>query len=88
MPNKLSQQDLDHIGVLRKREVAAQLGISKWTLDHWVKDKKFPPPTFLQVGSPAVWRVRVVKDFLDKARRARRPKRSPRGMLRNKGATK
>jgi predicted DNA-binding transcriptional regulator AlpA len=69
----------DDIGMLRAREVARQLGISTWTLKRWCKENKFPAPIYLQVGSPATWRVRDIKAFLDKARRARRPKRGMRG---------
>jgi predicted DNA-binding transcriptional regulator AlpA len=71
------------IGLVRKIEVCSLLSISTWTLERWVAQGKFPPPIQLQVGSPVVWRVKDIEGYLDRCRRARRPKRKPRGMFRH-----
>jgi predicted DNA-binding transcriptional regulator AlpA len=67
--------------VLRKSVVAQRLGTTIWTLDRWVKAGKFPPPLFMQDGTPAVWRLRDIEAFLDKRRRSRRVRPEPRGSL-------
>ena len=67
--------------MLRKIEVARRLRISVYSLDRWVKDHKFPPPIYLQPGSPATWRARDVEAFIEKRRVARRVQPKVRGML-------
>jgi predicted DNA-binding transcriptional regulator AlpA len=85
LPDQIEREEIDRrISVLRKVDVAAHLGVSTWTIDRWVKESRFPSPIYLQPGSPATWRLRDIEAFLDKARRARRPKRSPRGMIRQR----
>jgi predicted DNA-binding transcriptional regulator AlpA len=83
LPEQSHDIDL-RIGVLRKVDVATRLAVSTWTIDRWVAQGKFPPPIYLQPGSPATWRVRDIEAFLDKCRRARRPKRAPRGMIKQR----
>jgi predicted DNA-binding transcriptional regulator AlpA len=62
--------------------VAARLDVHPSTVVRWVSENKFPPPIYLQPGSPARWRVRDVEAFIEKRRASRRPRPKLRGALR------
>jgi predicted DNA-binding transcriptional regulator AlpA len=66
----------------RLTEVAAQLSVHPSTVTRWLKNKKFPPPVFLQEGSPARWRSSDIDAFIEKRRASRKPKPKLRGALR------
>jgi excisionase family DNA binding protein len=70
------------ITLLSKGQVAARLGIAKYTVDRWVRAGQFPKPVFLQVGSHAKWRARDIDAFVEKRSRSRRPRPTLRGALR------
>lgn len=79
----LSQHE--NITVLRKREVCEALKVSSWTLDRWIRQGLFQPPTFLTpTSNVGIWTLRYVEDFLAKRRRARRVKPKPRGMMKRR----
>jgi predicted DNA-binding transcriptional regulator AlpA len=59
------------IALLRKNALADTLGVSTWTIDRWVKQRKFPKPIRLTDRSPAMWRVRDVEAWLMKRQVAR-----------------
>jgi predicted DNA-binding transcriptional regulator AlpA len=70
---------------LRRSEVCTLLGVSIYTLARWIKRGLFPSPTFhTPTSNVGVWRRTVVEAHLEKRRRARRVKPTPRGMLRNR----
>ena len=81
---KIDEMGSPRVTVLRKSEVAAQLGVTVWTVDNWVKRGTFPAPIYLQPGSPASWRVKDIEAYLEKCKRARRPKRSARGAVKQR----
>lgn len=72
----------DSSTLLSKGQVAARLGIAKYTIDRWVKAGQFPKPIFLQVQSHAKWRTRDIDAFIEKRRASRRPRPKLRGALR------
>lgn len=72
------------ITLLRKTEVAKLLGVSTFTLTHWLDIGQFPKPIFLQSGSPARWRLSDINAFMEKRRISRRPRPPLRGALKQK----
>lgn len=74
--------DPDEITLLRKAQVARQLGVSICTINRWLKANQFVKPVYLQPGSPARWRASDIAAFIEKRRASRRPRPKPRGMLR------
>jgi predicted DNA-binding transcriptional regulator AlpA len=72
------------IGVLRKRELCKLFKVSPWTIDRWIKQGYFKPPTFLTpTSNVGVWTERYVAAFLEKRERARRTK-PMRGMFKQR----
>jgi hypothetical protein len=73
------------ITVLHKRDVCEALKVSQWTLDRWIRQGSFAPPTFLTpTSNVGTWTLRYVEAFLEKRRRARRVKPKPRGLFKFK----
>ena len=69
------------VRLLRKAQVCDLLGVSSWTIDHWIQQGRFPKPIFITPGSPARFRLIEVQRFIDaSARKRRKPIR--RGKLR------
>jgi predicted DNA-binding transcriptional regulator AlpA len=62
----MDQSEISPIKLLRKAELAEQLGVSTWTLDRWVARGKFPRPIYATDYSPAQWRLRDIEQWLQK----------------------
>jgi predicted DNA-binding transcriptional regulator AlpA len=58
--------------LVRKAELAKQLGYSTYTIDRWVRQGKFPRPIFITDGSPAQWQPSTIAAWLAKRAAARR----------------
>jgi prophage regulatory protein len=67
------------IKLIWEPELCEQLGRSRYTLQRWVREGRFPPPIKVNQQNLA-WRVRDVEAWLDKLARSRK-KRTPRGAL-------
>jgi predicted DNA-binding transcriptional regulator AlpA len=67
--------------LVRKAELARQLGCSTWTLDRWCKQGKFPRPIYVTDNSPATWRVRDIELWLQQRQVKRRKRPTVRGRL-------
>lgn len=51
------------IDLIRKHELAKRLGINRWTLMRWCKERKFPQPIRLS-DVVIAWRVSEVEAWL------------------------
>jgi predicted DNA-binding transcriptional regulator AlpA len=51
------------IDLIRKKPLAAKLGVNPWTLDRWRKAGQFPQPIWLSPSVPA-WRVSDIDAWL------------------------
>jgi predicted DNA-binding transcriptional regulator AlpA len=71
----------NNIRLIRKAELAAELGVAIWTIDRWVRAGTFPKPIYLTDGAPARWRMRDVEAFLAKRQVSRRRVPAHRGAL-------
>jgi predicted DNA-binding transcriptional regulator AlpA len=56
----------DAITTIRKRDLAARLGVSPWTIDRWRQqpEQNFPQPLWLSASTP-VWRVEDVLRWMN-----------------------
>jgi predicted DNA-binding transcriptional regulator AlpA len=68
----MNQEQNPRRQLLRKREVAAMLGVSTWTIDSWVEKQILPAPIFITAGSPGMWRLEWIEAVIDRAQRRRR----------------
>ena len=53
----------DPIETIGKKQLAAKLNVSPWTLMRWVSLGRFPPPIRASTQT-LIWRVSVVDDWL------------------------
>lgn len=58
--DEVSQLEFD---VLRIKDIAALIGISRWTLQRWVDEGNFPAPNIVG-GSLKVWRRDTVEKWI------------------------
>ena len=73
-------QDLN-LKLLRKAQVAAQLGVSVDTINRWMRADLFVRPIYLTPEAPARWRESDIAAFIEKRRQSRRPRPKLRGMF-------
>ena len=66
------------------RSSATYTGLSIWQFGRLVKKGVFPRPIFLTPGGKAMFRLRDLDAAIDKAARSRRPRRKPRGIVRQR----
>jgi len=66
----------EHIKLLRKKAVAALLGVDPYTVTLWVKKGLSTP------DAPARWRLTTINEWIAKRERTRRPRPKPPGCLR------
>jgi predicted DNA-binding transcriptional regulator AlpA len=76
MPNEDS-----NIKLIRKVELAKQLGCSIYTIDRWTRKGSFPQPIYTSPGAPARWRVTTIEAWLAKRSVARRKSSGWRGRV-------
>jgi predicted DNA-binding transcriptional regulator AlpA len=70
----------DRVRLLRAAEVCNLLGISRWTLDDWLRRGDFVKPIYTNDNAPMRFRFRDVEAWLAK-RQVKRRNRTPRGQL-------
>jgi predicted DNA-binding transcriptional regulator AlpA len=80
----INPRKFDDVRLMSFAEVCEALGVCKWTLERWIKRGLFPAPIHLTPTSPRMFRVRDIAHHLDKRRRSRRVKQSPRGAIRQR----
>jgi prophage regulatory protein len=59
----IAEVAVDKIALIRKRPLAAQLGVNPWTIDRWRKAGTFPQPVWLSPTTPA-WKVVDIEQWL------------------------
>ena len=65
---------ISRIKLLTRSQVAAELGVSQWTIWDWVKKGKFPKPVSLSPGHAMKWREVDVAIWLQRRmRKAEKP---------------
>jgi predicted DNA-binding transcriptional regulator AlpA len=72
---------LAHVTTLTKEQVCEALQCKPWTLDRWVRLKKFPAPFSTVDDGPSRWTLAMVADHIERRRRKRQRYRL-RGRLR------
>jgi predicted DNA-binding transcriptional regulator AlpA len=73
------------LGFLDRRAAAEYCGISVWTFDEYVRAGRLPRGIALAPSNAKLlWSVRALEDALARAGRSRKPKRPPRGIVRQR----
>jgi predicted DNA-binding transcriptional regulator AlpA len=76
----LAKQNWDHLTLLDRHQVAAQLGIGDFTFAKLVRTGQFPRPIEVTPNCHR-WRVSTVVEWLEEKARAPRYQRAVRGII-------
>ena len=72
---------LDSIRLINLKQVADVANASTDTVNGWVRGKLFPPPIQARPGGRKLWKLSVVKAWVERRARARYVPPKPRGRL-------